>query len=57
MAKISRSYRDYIRKRLLESANVKEKVASDYSESIAKAAQLIIDTFKTGNKVNFPPFI
>ena len=44
-------YRDIARKRLLESANVKKKVAEECLESILEATKLIIDTFKSGGKV------
>lgn len=51
MAKISTSYRDKVQKRLLESAEVKKRVAKECLESILKAAQLIVDTFESGGKV------
>jgi len=51
MAKISEEYRDKIRKRLLESADVKKKVAEACLESILEAVQLIVDTFESGGKV------
>lgn len=51
MAKISQRYREHAQKRLLESAEVKKKVAEECLESILEAAQLIVDTFETGNKV------
>lgn len=51
MTKISTKYRDQVRKRLLESADVKKKVAEQGLESILRAAQLIVDTFESGGKV------
>ena len=51
MTKISGNYRDKIKKRLLESANIKKKVAVHGIESIFKACQLIVDTFESGSKV------
>ncbi len=51
MAKISRNYRAKVRKRLLESADVKKKVAKECLESILEAYQLMIDTFEQGCKV------
>lgn len=51
MTKISMKYRDKARKRLLESANVKKKVAEECLESILEATKLIINTFKSGGKV------
>ena len=51
MTKISEKYRDKARKCLLESANVKKKVAEDCLESILEAVQLIINTFESGGKV------
>lgn len=51
MTKISMDYRDKVRERLLESADVKKKVANECIESILEATQLIIDTFKSGGKV------
>lgn len=45
------NYRDKIQKHLLESANVKEKVAQQCWGSILKAVQLIVDTFQSGGKV------
>lgn len=51
MTKISMRYRDKARKRLLESADVKKKVAEECLESILEATKLIIDTFKSGGKV------
>jgi phosphoheptose isomerase len=44
-------YREKIQKRLLESADVKKKVAEQCIESISEATRLIINTFKSGNKV------
>lgn len=44
MTKISRNYRDKVRKRLWESADVKKKVAEQCLGSILEAAQLIVDT-------------
>lgn len=51
MAKISDSYRDQAQKRLLESAEVKKRVAEEYLDSILKAAQLIVDAIESGGKV------
>ena len=51
MIKISEKYRDKVQKRLLESADVKKKVAEECLESILEAAQMIINVFETGNKV------
>lgn len=51
MTKISRKYQDKIRKRLLESADIKKKVAKECLEPILEAVQLIVDTFKSGGKV------
>lgn len=51
MTKISEEYRNKARKRLLESADVKKRVAEDCLESILEAAQLIVDTFESGGKV------
>ncbi len=51
MTEISRKYRDQIRKRLLESADVKKKVAEKCLESMLLATQLIIDTFQSGGKI------
>lgn len=49
--KISRSYRDKIRKHLLESSDVKRKVIDECMESILEATELIIETFESGGKV------
>ncbi len=51
MTKISNKFRQFVQKRLIESAQVKKKVAEDCMESILEAAQLIIDTFESGGKV------
>src|SRR3989338_4260847 len=51
MTKVSRKYQYRVRKRLLESADVKKKVAQDCLESILAATQLIVDTFQQGGKV------
>ncbi len=51
MTKISRNYRDKVRKHLLESADVKKKVAEECLESILEAYQLMVDTFESGGKV------
>lgn len=51
MAKIDRDYREKIQTRLLASAQTKQKTAEVCLESILAATQLIIDTFKSGNKV------
>lgn len=48
---MSVNYRDKIKKHLLESADVKEKVAQQCWGSILKAVQLIVDTFQSGGKV------
>ncbi len=44
-------YRDKARKRLLESADVKKKVAQECLELILTASQIIVDTFESGGKV------
>lgn len=51
MVKISTKYKDKAQTRLLESANVKKKVATECLTSILNAAQLIVDTFAVGGKV------
>lgn len=51
MTKISMKYRYKARKRLLESADVKKKVAQECLESILTASQIIVDTFESGGKV------
>lgn len=51
MAKVSTKHRNIAEKRLLESVNVKKKVAIECIPSILKAAQLIVDTFASGGKV------
>lgn len=51
MARIDRDYREKIQTRLLESAETKQKTAQTCLESILAATQLIIGTFKSGNKV------
>ena len=51
MTKINNDSRDIVQKRLLESADVKKKVAEECLESILAASQLIIDTFESGGKV------
>ena len=51
MTKISMKYRDKARKRLLESADVKKKVAQECLELILTASQIIVDTFESGGKV------
>lgn len=51
MTKISMKYRDIARKRLLESADVKKKVAQECLESILTASQIIVDAFESGGKV------
>ncbi len=51
MARIDASYGKKIQTRLLESADIKKKVATDCLESILEAIQLIIDTFRLGGKV------
>ncbi|MDO8638263.1 MAG: SIS domain-containing protein [Candidatus Daviesbacteria bacterium] len=51
MSKINERYHDRVQKRLLESAEVKKKVAEECVESILAATQLIVDTFKFGGKV------
>lgn len=51
ITEISRIYRDKIRKRLLESAEVKKKVAEQCLESILDATKLIVKTFESGGKV------
>ncbi|QQG40401.1 MAG: SIS domain-containing protein [Candidatus Levyibacteriota bacterium] len=51
MTKISTKYRDKARKRLLESADVKKKVAEECLELILIASQMIVDTFASGGKV------
>lgn len=51
MTKISAKCRDKVQKHLLESADVKKKVARECLESILAGAQLIVDTFESGGKV------
>lgn len=51
MIKISPNYRDKIQKHLLESADLKRKVARECMKSILGAVELIIDTFEGGGKV------
>ncbi len=51
MTKISNKYGDEARKRLLESADVKKRVAEECIDSILAASQLIADTFESGGKV------
>lgn len=51
MAKISQKYREHVQKRLIESAEVKRKVAEQCLESILEAAELISNTFEFGCKV------
>ncbi len=51
MVKISQDYHEKAKKRLLESAEVKQKTAKECIDSIIKASELIIDTFNSGNKV------
>ena len=51
MSKISQKYRDKIQKRLLESVDVKKKVAEQCLDTILVATQLIIDTFESGGKI------
>lgn len=51
MTKISTNYRDKVRKHLLESVDIKKRVAEECLESILKASQLIVDTFESGGKV------
>lgn len=51
MTKISMKYRDKAQKRLLESAEVKKKVAQECLESILAVSQMIVDTFEAGGKV------
>ena len=51
MTKIKKEYGDKVRKHLLESAEVKKRVAEDCIESILGATQLIVDTFESGGKI------
>lgn len=51
MSKISGKYRNMIRNHLLESADVKKKVAEQCLESILETVQLIVNTFESGGKV------
>lgn len=51
MTIISDKYRNKIQKRLLESADVKKRVAEECLESILEAVQLIVNTFESGGKV------
>ncbi len=51
MTRISIRYRDKARKRLLESADVKKKVAQECLASILAASQIMVDTFESGGKV------
>lgn len=51
MAKIDPDYRQKAQTRLLESAEVKKKVARECLDSIFKAAQLIVDVIGSGGKV------
>lgn len=51
MTKISMQYSDKVKEYLVESAEVKKKAADECIESILSATQLIVDTFKSGNKV------
>lgn len=51
MTKISNKLRQFVQKRLIESAQVKKNVAENCLESILEAAHLIIDTFESGGKV------
>lgn len=51
MSKISGKYRNRVRSHLLESSDVKKKVAEQCLESILKAVQLIVNTFESGGKV------
>lgn len=51
MVKISQDYYEIAKKRLLESADVKQKTVKECTDSIIKASELIIDTFNSENKV------
>lgn len=51
MTQISENYCNKVQKRLLESADIKKKVARECLESILQAAQLIVDTFGSGGKI------
>lgn len=51
MTKIGKEYRSKIVSRLLESAEVKKKVAEECLDQIFSSLQLIINTFKKGRKV------
>lgn len=51
MTKISPKYQDKVQKHLRESAEIKKMVARKCSESILSAAQMMVDTFKSGGKV------
>ena len=51
MVKVNGAYRETVRRRLIESSDVKKRVAEECIESILKAVRLIIDTFESGGKV------
>lgn len=51
MTKTILDYKEDVKKRLFESAAIKQKTATSCMDSILDAAQLLIDTFKLGNKV------
>lgn len=51
MTRISGAYHEQINKRLLESADIKRKVADECLDEILQATQLIVDTFESGGKV------
>ena len=51
MANFDEMYRKLIQTRLIESSKIKLKVAEECIGSILAAVELIIDTFKNGNKV------
>lgn len=51
MIKISEKYRDRVKNHLLESSNIKKRVAEECLESILAASQLIVDVFASGKKV------
>lgn len=51
MAIIDPTYRQRAQTRLLESAEVKKKVAQECLDSILEAAQIIVDSFQSGGKL------
>lgn len=51
MTTISKNYRTKLKKRLLESAEVKKQVAIRCLDSILQASQIIVDAFEAGGKI------